>query len=103
MFGKHANTNALRLPTGLPSVLACVVDRDSDVDNRTCAMNCLANIATKSNGRSLLLADNEIVACALRVVQEQGTGAAPLRPALTPPPPPPTHTRARSLARLLAR
>ncbi len=44
-------------------------------------MNCLVNIATY--GRSLVLVDNEIVACALRVIQEQGTGTASFNP--TPP------------------
>ncbi len=78
MFGKHGNANVLLLPTGLPRVLSRVVDSDTDTDNRVCAMSCLVNIAICSC--SLVLVDNEIIACALRVVQEQGTGAAPPPP-----------------------
>ena len=83
VFGKHGKANVLLLPTGLPRVLSRVVDSDLDTDNRTCAMLCLSNISSKTHGRSLVLVDNEIIACALRVVQEQGTGAAPF----SPPPP----------------
>jgi hypothetical protein len=50
-------------------------------------MTSLVNIAIPCV--SFLLVNNEIIACALRVVQEQGTGAAPLNP--RPPPPPPPH------------
>ena len=80
LYGKHGKTNLLLLPTGLPRVLSRVVDSDLDTDNRTCAMTCLSNIASKTHGRSFVLVDNEIIACALRVVQEQGTGAAPFSP-----------------------
>ena len=85
VFGKHANANVLLLPTGVPRALSRVVDSDLDTDNRTCAMTCLSNIAIYCV--SLVLVDNEIIACALRVVQEQGTGAAPF----SPPPAPPPH------------
>jgi hypothetical protein len=81
VFGKHGKANVLLLPAGLPRVLSRVVDSDLDADNRVCAMNCLVNISAKY--LSLVLVGNEIIACALRVVQEQGTGAAP------PHPPPP--------------
>lgn len=64
-----------KLPSGLPHNLVHVIDSDSDVDNRTCAMICLNNIALHSC--PTVLAGNEVVACALRVVREQGTGAAP--------------------------
>ena len=87
MFGTHDETNVLLLPTDLPRVLARVIDSDVDTDNRTCAMVCLCNIAVNEKGRFLVLVDNEIIACALRVVQEQGTGAAPF----SPPPAPPPH------------
>ncbi len=75
VFGKHGKANALQLPTGLPQVLARVVDNDSDTDNRTCAMSCLNNIAIYAP--LLVVADRDLVACALRVVQGQGTGTAP--------------------------
>jgi hypothetical protein len=78
VFGKHGKANVLLLPTGLPRALSRVVDSDLDTDNRACAMNCLGNIAIFCG--SLVLVDNEIIACALRVVQEQGTGAAPFSP-----------------------
>ena len=86
VFGKHGKATVLLLPTGLPRVLSRVVDSDLDTDNRTCAMVCLTNISSQTHGRSLVLVDNEIIACALRVVQEQGTGAAPLNPPPAPPP-----------------
>ena len=85
VFGKHGDSHALQLPMGLPHVLARVVDSDGDTDNRTCAMNCLSNIAIHC--RSLVLVDNSIVACALRVVQEQGTGADPIPSSLFNLPP----------------
>ncbi len=91
-YGKHGNTNVLLLPTGLSRVLSRVVDSDLDTDNRALAMACLCNIASKTHGHSLVLVDNEIIACALRVVQEQGTGAAPFSPP-TPPPPPLAFSR----------
>lgn len=49
-------------------------------------MHCLDYIAIQAP--CLVLADNDIVACALRVVQEQGTGAA--APRSFPPNPPTT-------------
>jgi hypothetical protein len=81
-------------------ILFRVVDTDSDTVNRTCAMTCLSDIA--NNFCSIVLAGNDALACALRVVEEQGTGAAPSFPSLlvlqpfvksasashTPPPPP---------------
>ena len=80
VFGKHAKANAQRLPTALLHILLRVVDTDSDTDNRTCAMNCLNNIAVDCP--SFVLAGNDALACALRVVEEQGTGAAPSFPSL---------------------
>jgi hypothetical protein len=109
-FGKHHMANMQQLPASLPRVLALVIDRDTDTDNRTCALNFLSNIAMCRP--SLVLAENEAVACALRVVREQGTGAIllllgpfsfPADPCLStapcccnlslclPPPPPPPH------------
>ncbi len=101
VFGKHAKANAQRLPTALLHILARVVDTDSDTDNRTCAMICLINIA--NHFPSFVLAGNDALSCALRVVEQQGTGAAPsfpsillvsaavcqvfLRPSHSPPPP----------------
>jgi hypothetical protein len=69
-LGKYAKANKQKLPVGVPRVLVRVVDSDSDTDNRTCAMICLKNMSS--------LADSEVVACALRVIQEQGTGAQPV-------------------------
>lgn len=43
-------------------------------------MNCLNNIAVDCP--SFVLAGNDALACALRVVEEQGTGAAPSFPSL---------------------
>jgi hypothetical protein len=83
MFGKHGKANAVKLPADLPQTLSRVVDSDRDTDNRTCAMSCLNSIAV--DAPCLVLADNSIIACALRVVQEQGTGAAPPPPSPTPP------------------
>ena len=74
-FGTHAKANVQQLPTDLPNVLARVVDNDNDTDNRTCAMNCLNNMTVLPVS---VLADSEAVACALRVIQEQGTGAQPV-------------------------
>ncbi len=73
MFGKHGGANIAWLPVNLPNVLARVIDSDSDTDNKCCAMNCLLNLAAKSP--SFVLVDNEALACALRVVRQQGTGA----------------------------
>jgi hypothetical protein len=87
VYGKHGKANVLLLPAGVPRALSRVVDSDVDTDNRVCAMNCLLNLAIQTYGRPLVLVDNEIIACALRVVQEQGTGAAPFNP---PPPPNPS-------------
>jgi hypothetical protein len=72
-MGKHAKSNAQLLSPDFRHVLVSVIENDSDIDNRTCAMNCLANIA--SILPSFVLADNDVVACALRVIEEQGTGA----------------------------
>jgi hypothetical protein len=84
VFSKHANANVLLLPTGVPRALSRVVDSDLDTDNRVWAMNCLVNLVIQTHGRSLVLVDSAIIACALRVVQEQGTGAAPhLHPSQT--------------------
>ena len=41
-------------------------------------MNCLNNMAIEAPVS--VLADSEAVACALRVIQEQGTGAHPFAP-----------------------
>ncbi len=71
-MGKHSKSNALRLPPTLRPVLVRVIETDSDIDNSTCAMNCLANIAGMLP--SFVLADSDVVACALHVVVEQGTG-----------------------------
>ncbi len=76
-MGKYAKTNTQQLSADFRRVLVRVVEDDSDIDNRTCAMNCLANIA--SVYPSFVLADNEVVACALRVLAEQGTGTAPFQ------------------------
>jgi hypothetical protein len=73
VYGIYGKENAQLLSMELPSVLARVVDTDTDSDNRTCAMNCLNNIAAYLP--SLVIAGNEAVACALRVIEEQGTGA----------------------------
>jgi hypothetical protein len=78
MFGKHGKANILKLPMGVPRALVHVVDSDTDTDNRTCAMNCLLCMAAYAPGS--VLADSETVACALRVVQEQGSGAHPVPP-----------------------
>jgi hypothetical protein len=58
---------------GVPRALVRVVDSDTDTDNRTCAMNCLNSVAI--DAPASVLTNSEAVACALRVVQEQGTGA----------------------------
>ncbi len=63
---------------GVPSALVRVIDGDTDTDNRTCAMNCLDSIAI--HAPASVLTNSEAVACALRVVQEQGTGAQPSAP-----------------------
>lgn len=72
VFGKHGGVNILLLPANLPNVLARVIDSDSDSDNKCCALNSLLNLAAKSP--SFVLAGNEALACALCVVQQQGTG-----------------------------
>lgn len=41
-------------------------------------MNCLVNMANEAPAS--VLGDSEAVACALRVIQEQGTGAHPFAP-----------------------
>ncbi len=51
VFGTHAETNVLLLPTDLPRVLARVIDSDVDTDNRTCAMVCLYNIAVNQSAK----------------------------------------------------
>jgi hypothetical protein len=80
IFGKYAKANAPKLPLGLSRTLVHVVDSDTDTDNRVCAMNCLNCMAI--HAPSSLLTNSEAVACALRVVQEQGTGARPIPPFL---------------------
>jgi hypothetical protein len=85
VYGKHARANVRQLSMELLHILARVVDNDSDTDTRTCAMTCLGNIAYSAT--HLVLVDNEIVACALRVVQEQGNGAPPPPPPSSPPSP----------------
>ena len=67
----------------MPRALVRVVDSDTDTDNKTCAMNCLNSIAVYTPAS--VLADSEDVACTLRVVQQQGTGALPFpSPAFLP-------------------
>ena len=73
IFGQHAKTNIPKLPMGLPRALVRVVDCDTDTDNRTGAMNCLNNMALSAPAS--VLADDEAITCALRVMQQQGTGA----------------------------
>ena len=63
------------IPMGAVHVLINVVDTDNDIDNRTCAMNCLNNMAIHLPASVLI--DNEAVACALRVIKQQGIGASP--------------------------
>ena len=81
IFGKHAKTNVPKLPMGLPRALVRVVDSETDTDNRTIAISCLVNMAAYAPAS--VLTNSEAVACALRVIQEQGTGAQPLPPPLT--------------------
>jgi hypothetical protein len=69
LFGVYAKSNAQKLPMGVPQVLVGVIDRDSNIDNRTCAMNCLVNYV-----EAFMSVDSDAVACALRVVREQGPG-----------------------------
>jgi hypothetical protein len=83
IIGEHGKVNALKLPVGVPRALVRVVDCDTDTDNRTAAMNCLNSIASKAPAS--VLTDNEAVACALRVVQRQGTGAQPVPSPIIPP------------------
>ena len=78
VFGKYGKANAQKLPVGVPRLLVRVIDSDSDTDNRTCAMNCLNSMVIKAP--ATVLADSEAIACALRVIQEQGTGAHPFAP-----------------------
>ena len=77
---------------GLPRALVRVVDSDTDTDNRYCAMNCLLCMAAYAPAS--VLTNSEAVACALRVIQEQGTGAQ------APPLPPPLSAAACSMTRL---
>ncbi len=67
----------------MPRALVRVVDSDTDTDNRTAAMNCLNSIVTHTPAS--VLTDSEAVACALRVVQQQGTGAQPVPSPIMPP------------------
>ncbi len=76
VYGIYGKPNAQKLSIELPRILACVVDTDTDNDNRTCAMNCLNNIAAYLP--SLVLVGNEAVSCAIRVIREQGSGMLPL-------------------------
>ena len=76
IFGKYAKANIPKLPIGAHRVLVRVIDSDTDTDNRTCAMNCLDCMATYAP--TSILADSEAVACALRVIQEQGIGTVPI-------------------------
>jgi len=91
VFGKYAKANAQKLPTGVSRVLVRVIDSDTDTDNRVCAMNCLNNMAM--HVLASVLADNEAVACALRVIQEQGTGAHPFAPTMMFAPAAQSHLR----------
>jgi hypothetical protein len=75
VYGIYGKLNAQMLSIELPHLLARVVDTDTDNDNRTCAMNCLNNIAAYLP--SLLDVGNEAVSCALRVIREQGSGTPP--------------------------
>lgn len=76
MYGVYGKPNAQKLSIELPRILASVVDTDTDNDNRTCAMNCLNNIAAYLP--SLVVVGSEAVSCAIRVIREQGSGTPPL-------------------------
>jgi hypothetical protein len=77
IYGKYGKANAQLLPLGLPRILVRVINDDSDTtDNRVCAMFCLSCMAT--HAPASVLGDQDTVTCALRIIQQQGTGKAPI-------------------------
>ena len=77
IYGKYGKANAQSLPLGLPRILVRVINDDSDTtDNRVCAMFCLSCMAT--HAPASVLGEQDTITCALRIIQQQGTGNAPI-------------------------